>query len=224
MSKAWMPFYGGDFIGNTMHLSRGAIGSYVLLLWHHWEHGSLPADENALRRIARCQGGAPWTALWRQLKPFFHIRQDNPDRIYSTRALAELSRNAEISNKRKGAALQMHSKCRASAEHLHTQSQSHLLTSLSSSPSSPSNQSKSSPLNGNGVSREKKREEVAEVSKPPRHGARSRDGQLVYFKRGTSEFDAHMRDYQEGTGKEPMATSHGRWFRILGEVVSRARK
>ena len=124
MSKAWMPFYGGDFIGNTMHLSRGAIGSYVLLLWHHWEHGSLPADENALRRIARCQGGAPWTALWRQLKPFFHTRQDNPDRIYSTRALAELSRNAEISNKRKGAALQMHSKCRASAEHLHTQSQS----------------------------------------------------------------------------------------------------
>lgn len=63
-------------------------------------------------------------------------------------------------------------------------------------------------------------EEAGEQIKPPRQGARSRDGRFVYFKRGTSEFEAYAKDYQEGTGEEPAATSDGRWFKRHGEVVS----
>jgi uncharacterized protein YdaU (DUF1376 family) len=123
MSKAWMPFYGGDFLGNTMHLSRGEIGSYVLLLWHHWEHGSLPADEKELRRIARVHPWH-WSRVWRHLQPFFTPNKDNPIRISQLRLLTELSKKEELSNKRKAAALHMHRRKRANAEHLHTQSQS----------------------------------------------------------------------------------------------------
>lgn len=124
MSRAWMPFYGADFIGNTLHLSRGEIGSYVLLLWHHWEHGSLPADQTELRRIARVEPGPHWPKIWEKLGPLFHPLLDSPGRIVQRRLCRELHRTAEISSKRKAAAEQMHSKRRANAEQVHTQSQS----------------------------------------------------------------------------------------------------
>jgi uncharacterized protein YdaU (DUF1376 family) len=123
MSKAWMPFYGGDFIANTLHLNRGEIGSYVLLLWHHWEHGSLPADERELRQIARVHPWH-WPRVWKHLKPFFTPDKDNPIRIHQSRILIELHKKDEISNKRKAAAVQMHSKRDANAKQKHTQSQS----------------------------------------------------------------------------------------------------
>lgn len=119
-----MPFYGADFIGNTLHLSRGEIGSYVLLLWHHWEHGSLPADETELRRIARVEAGPHWPKVWARLGPLFQPDRCSPGRIVQPRLCRELVRTAEISNKRKAAAEQMHSKRHANAEQVHTQSQS----------------------------------------------------------------------------------------------------
>jgi uncharacterized protein YdaU (DUF1376 family) len=124
MSRAWMPFYGADFIGNTLHLSRGEIGSYVLLLWHHWEHGSLPANEAELRRIARVEH-THWRHVWAKLGPLFETDVDSPTRIVQRRLRRELSKTDEISSKRKAAAEQMHSKRRASAEQMQSQSQSH---------------------------------------------------------------------------------------------------
>jgi uncharacterized protein YdaU (DUF1376 family) len=204
MSKAWMPFYGADFVGNTLNLTRGEIGSYVLLLWHHWEHGSLPADENQLRRIARVTVPSQWPRLWAALKPLFQSDLDSPTRIVQHRCLSELSKAAKISSKRKAAAEQMLKHKRANAEQLLTHSQSH------------------SQLR-------KKDRSYNEVScetgvKTPRHGVRSADGRFVYFKRDTDEFAAYVNDYLEGTGDEPNATADGRWFKVYGEEQQVAEK
>ena len=123
MSKAWMPFYGGDFLGNTLHLSATEIGAYVLILWHCWEHGGLaPDDDAALCRIGRVHP-PHWQRVKKALQPLFDVTK-TPGSWYSKRVGLELTKNAEFSNKRKAAALHMHSKCRASAEQVHTQSQS----------------------------------------------------------------------------------------------------
>ena len=123
MSKAWMPFYGGDFLGNTLHLSATEIGAYVLILWHCWEHhGLAPADDEILCRIGRVHP-PHWPRVRKRLQPLFDITK-TPGSWYSKRVGLELAKNGEITSKRKAAALQMHSKCKANAEHLHTQSQS----------------------------------------------------------------------------------------------------
>jgi uncharacterized protein YdaU (DUF1376 family) len=129
MSKAWMPFYGGDFIANTMHLSRDDLGSYILLLWHHWEHGCLPGNDGKLARIARVHP-PHWPRVKSSLIAFFDVQEDGS--WTQKRVIQELNKKAEITNKRKASAEQMHSKRRANAyanapglhHGLHTQSQS----------------------------------------------------------------------------------------------------
>ena len=37
--NAYMPFYVGDYLGDTSHLSTIEHGAYMLLLMHYWCHG-----------------------------------------------------------------------------------------------------------------------------------------------------------------------------------------
>jgi uncharacterized protein YdaU (DUF1376 family) len=49
----WMPWYIGDYLVDTTHLSRAEHGSYMLMLAHAWMHGGvLPDDDEQLARIA----------------------------------------------------------------------------------------------------------------------------------------------------------------------------
>ena len=49
----WMPWYVGDYLTDTTHLSRAEHGSYLLMLAHAWMHkGVLPPDDERLARIA----------------------------------------------------------------------------------------------------------------------------------------------------------------------------
>jgi uncharacterized protein YdaU (DUF1376 family) len=97
MSAAWFPFYVGDFLSDTLHLSSEQVGAYVLLICHYWKNGGLPKDEAQLARIAR-QDAMQWQCNCNALHSFFdsnwrHKRID-----------AELERVADVSLKRSMAA------------------------------------------------------------------------------------------------------------------------
>lgn len=120
-SPPWMPLYVGDFVADTMHLSATETGIYIRLLLHCWQHKTLPRDDRKLALIAHCD-----TRLWHRHKEtvlqFFDLV--NASTMQHSRVSTELLRSEEISNKRKEAAKQKHSKCSANALQMHTQSQS----------------------------------------------------------------------------------------------------
>jgi uncharacterized protein YdaU (DUF1376 family) len=57
----WFPLYIPDFVAGVLDLSREEIASYVLLLFHQWTtRRPLPADEQTLANIARCNTLEDW--------------------------------------------------------------------------------------------------------------------------------------------------------------------
>jgi uncharacterized protein YdaU (DUF1376 family) len=121
MIRPWMPLYIGDYLADTGHLTAQEHGAYLLLLMHQWNHGSIPNNPEILTRIARVHP-PHWPRTWKVLSQFFHDQEGGV--LIQKRLAAEISKAAEISNKRKQAALQMHSKSSANAEQVHTQPQS----------------------------------------------------------------------------------------------------
>lgn len=71
MPRHWMPFYVGDYLGDTAHLSTLQHGAYCLLLFHYWKSGSLPDDDRQLANITKLS-----LISWRHHRPilqrFFH--------------------------------------------------------------------------------------------------------------------------------------------------------
>jgi uncharacterized protein YdaU (DUF1376 family) len=124
MSKAWMPLYIGDIKRKTDDLGPTEYGIYVRLIEWAWDHdGKIPLDIGRLCNITRCDRRF-WWRFGAPIVARFFCAVDGSTALQK-RVITELRRSAEISSKRKEAALQMHSKRSASAEHLHAQSQSH---------------------------------------------------------------------------------------------------
>lgn len=67
---AWMPFYVGDYLKDTAHLSTFEHGAYLLLIMHYWQHGGLPNDDRQLAAIVRVRT-EKWHQLKTRLEPFF---------------------------------------------------------------------------------------------------------------------------------------------------------
>lgn len=143
MKHPWMPLFWGDFLANTLHLTANEIGAYFLLIAHAWEHdGTIPLKR--AQTIARIDN-RNWRRIWPRLEPFFELEQpvtsDPSPVLRHRRVTVELSHAAEISNKRKGAAMQMHQIRRANASvlhpllHMHPPSQSLTESSVVSSQS-----------------------------------------------------------------------------------------
>ena len=112
MKYPWMPLFWGDFLANTMHLSAQEAGAYLFLIAHAWENeGEIPAEHARLCRIAHVRQEW-WKRVWKTLEPFFEPRAVGTHMCGYThvRVTAELDRLGKISNKRKAAAVQMHSK------------------------------------------------------------------------------------------------------------------
>ena len=96
MRRAFMPFYIGDYLGDTGHLNTLQHGAYCLLLFAYWRAGSLPNDEKKLQNISRMTP-TEWRKNRTTLQAFFH------DGWKHRRVDAELKKMAEISIKRAAA-------------------------------------------------------------------------------------------------------------------------
>lgn len=117
MKRPWFPLYVADFIVDTMHLTAEETGAYVLLLMHYWSHRGLPEDERMLARIARIHP-PHWPRIKSSLRQFF-VPQEGRSWV-SKRMEQELIKTDNLSNKRKGAAEQMHKNRAANVVQLHT--------------------------------------------------------------------------------------------------------
>lgn len=93
MALPYMPFYWGDYWRDTAHLSDAEHVSYLRLISHYWQHGSLPTEDDRLARIAGRS-----TVEWMQMRPvissFFQIdwRHKRVDRDLDRQHLAHEAR------------------------------------------------------------------------------------------------------------------------------------
>lgn len=72
-TDAWFPLWIGDYLADTMTLTRDEHGGYLLLLMAYWRNGGpLPDDDVRLRTIARASL-VEWLHLRPTLAQFFDI-------------------------------------------------------------------------------------------------------------------------------------------------------
>lgn len=70
---AWMPLDIGDYLADTMHLTRDQHGGYVLLLMAYWRNGGpLDDDDELLAGIVKATA-AEWRKLRAVLARFFRV-------------------------------------------------------------------------------------------------------------------------------------------------------
>ena len=134
MSFAYLPLFTGDYLRDTRHLTPLKHGIYILLLMHCWDQkGPAPNDEQECAGIANCRSADEIESLRYILDRYF-VHMD--DGWYNKRMMQEIETSSAISGKRSDAAhvrwearkkikeiqdasaMQVHSKCNASAPSL----------------------------------------------------------------------------------------------------------
>lgn len=84
----WMPFYVGDYLGDTMELTTEQHGAYLLLLLAAWKKGAyLTNNDEALASICKCDKKA-WARVSFAVLPYFTETEDGTQ-IYQARQLEE---------------------------------------------------------------------------------------------------------------------------------------
>jgi len=63
-ASAWMPFYVGDYLGDTQRLTTEQHGAYLLLILDYWRSGPAPDDDAVLAQIVRLPVSA-----WKRHRP-----------------------------------------------------------------------------------------------------------------------------------------------------------
>lgn len=107
MSKradTWMPLYIGDYMRDTMRLTRDQHGGYLLLLMECWNCGGrLPNDPAQLASIAKASPNE-WKKLSPVLLPFFKTRGEwlYHKRVFEERSKAQKLLESKRENGRKG--------------------------------------------------------------------------------------------------------------------------
>lgn len=71
MTPPYMPFFVGDYLADTAHLSAIEHGGYLMLIMNYWQRGGpLPADDRKLARIARMTDDE-WSEARQNIAEFF---------------------------------------------------------------------------------------------------------------------------------------------------------
>jgi uncharacterized protein YdaU (DUF1376 family) len=96
----WMPFYIGDYLAGTGHLSTTQHGAYLLLLMHYWTTGKpLPNDDKKLANIAKLSFD-DWLDIKPTISEFFIIGGDKWTNRRLERELKTALRNRKMLSKR----------------------------------------------------------------------------------------------------------------------------
>lgn len=96
----YMPFYVGDYLADTTHLTTTEHGAYLLLLATMWRAGgSLPNDDAKLARFARLTP-AQWTRIKATIISFFDVEGGT---ITQGRLAQEMERHSKAVKQRRDA-------------------------------------------------------------------------------------------------------------------------
>lgn len=103
-ASAWMPFYVGDYLGDTQRLTTEQHGAYLLLMLDYWRNGPAPDDDTVLQQITKLEKAA-WKKHKAALSRMFQITDGLWRHKRIDRELANAEANAERrSSKAKAAA------------------------------------------------------------------------------------------------------------------------
>lgn len=103
-TSAWMPFYVGDYLGDTQRLTTEQHGAYLLLILDYWRAGPAPDDDAVLAQITRLSPAA-WKRTRAALVRFFKVEDGHWHHARIDRELSAAKDNAERrSSKAKSAA------------------------------------------------------------------------------------------------------------------------
>jgi len=93
----YMPFWVGDYLADTMHLTTEQHGAYVLMILAYWRHGKpLPNDEKFLKSVTKFSSHQ-WKKNSHIILSFFDVKDGF---IYHGRIEKEI----EISREKRGKA------------------------------------------------------------------------------------------------------------------------
>ena len=95
MSFAYMPFFTGDYLRDTRHLSMAEHGAYFLALMHCWDSkGPMPLDERKQFAIV-CARSNDEMEAWRRVRADFFVLAD--DGWYQPRMADEVAKSERLS-------------------------------------------------------------------------------------------------------------------------------
>lgn len=100
----FMPFYIGDYLRDTQHLTTEQHGAYFLLLLACWSRGMLPDDEQELMAIAKISQ-QKWKKFRRNFDRFFSKKEDgffHQKRVDKERQHVEMIKNVRSKAGSKG--------------------------------------------------------------------------------------------------------------------------
>lgn len=150
-AKAWMPFWIGDYLADTMHLSTLQHGAYLLMILHYWRKGPIPNNRKMLRNITGMNDYEIKTSLPEVLNFFERVGGDDNDKFLAHKRIdSELIKAQEIranlSERGKKAINARWDKVRNTQSKIDTWGNTQVILADTPSPSPSNNKNKSTPL------------------------------------------------------------------------------
>jgi len=151
-TTAWMPFYVGDYLGDTQRLTTEQHGAYLLLMLDYWRNGPPPDDDAVLQQITKLD-----RAAWKRHRPtlmrMFQVADGEWRHKRIDKELANAEQNAERRTSKAKAAAQARWGNAASTASSNAPSMPHAVRQ-ECPPQSPSSEKKNPP-DKSGGSRER---------------------------------------------------------------------